>query len=264
MKEREPDEMARVLAEAPVGVDTMLLQFQTFTGDQQRTRWMQEDIEGLWFGGDEEITVTSSEIRYVVVNDEIRETQTQTTVMAIVVALAILMLFFRITMRQSVLGVIAVAPVVVSLIWMLGAMGLLGIPYTITTSAVIGVGVDYTIHIVYRYQEEHSQVRDPETAMARTLSTTGSALMGSALTTALGMSVPALSDLVVFRNFGLMVALALIYSLIVSTFLLPPTMTVWAAYQNMRMRYRAQRLMDDTDVESDHAHRALLRLKESG
>jgi len=49
-----------------------------------------------------------------------------------------------------------VAPVVVSLIWMLGTMGLLGIPYTITTSAVtalvIGVGVDYTIHIVYRYQ----------------------------------------------------------------------------------------------------------------
>ncbi|MDE0235112.1 MAG: MMPL family transporter [bacterium] len=267
MKEREPDEMARVLAEDPDGVDTMLLQFQAFTGDQQRTRWMQEDIEGLWFGGDEEITVTSSEIRYVVVNDEIRETQTQTTVMAIVVALAILMLFFRITMRQSVLGVIAVAPVVVSLIWMLGTMGLLGIPYTITTSAVtalvIGVGVDYTIHIVYRYQEEHSQVRDPETAMARTLSTTGSALMGSALTTALGMSVLALSDLVVFRNFGLMVALALIYSLIVSTFLLPPTMTVWAAYQNMRMRYRARRMLDDTHVKSEHAHRAL-GLKESG
>ncbi|MDE0122566.1 MAG: MMPL family transporter [bacterium] len=259
MKEREPDELARVLAEDPHGVDTMLLQFQAFTGDQQRTRWMQEDIEGLWFGGDEEITVTSSEIRYVVVNDEIRETQTQTTVMTIVAALAILMLFFRITMRQSVLGVIAVAPVVVSLIWMLGTMGLLGIPYTITTSAVIalviGVGVDYTIHIIYRYQEEYSQARDPEEAMGRTLSTTGSALMGSALTTALGMGVLALSDLVVFRNFGLMVALALIYSLIVSTFLLPPTMSVWAAYQNMRMRYRARRLSDDADLKADHAHR---------
>ena len=102
----------------------------------------------------------------MVVNDEIRETQTQTTVMTIVAALAILMLFFRITVRQSVLGVIAVAPVVVALIWMLGTMGLLGIPYTITTSAVtalvIGVGVDYTIHIVYRYQEEYSGRATPK------------------------------------------------------------------------------------------------------
>ena len=140
----------------------------------------------------------------MVVNDEIRETQTRTTIMTIVVALAILMFFFRITMRQSVLGVIAVAPVVVSLIWMLGTMGLLGIPYTISTSAVtalvIGVGVDYTIHIVYRYQEEYLQVRNPEVAMGRTLSTTDSALMGSALTTALGMSVLVLSDRVVFRT----------------------------------------------------------------
>ena len=248
MKEREPAEMARVLAEDPDGADTMLLQFQGYIGDQQRTRWMQEDIEGLWLGDDEEITVTSSEIRYVVVNDEIRLTQTQTTVMTIVAALAILMLFFGITMRQSVLGVIAVAPVVVSLIWMLGTMGLLGIPYTISTSAVIalviGVGVDYTIHIVYRYQEEQLRVPNPEVAMARTLSTTGSALMGSALTTALGVGVLVFSDLVVFRNFGLMVALALIYSLIVSTLLLPPTMTLWASYQNIRMRYRAQRMSE--------------------
>ncbi|MCQ3805421.1 MAG: hypothetical protein OXC98_02380 [bacterium] len=47
----------------PDGVDTMLLQLQVYTGDQQRTRWMREDVEGLWFGDDEEITVTSSEIR---------------------------------------------------------------------------------------------------------------------------------------------------------------------------------------------------------
>jgi len=50
----------------------------------------------------------SSQIRYVVVNEEIREAQT--TAMTIVAALVILMVFLGITMRQSVLGVIAVAP----------------------------------------------------------------------------------------------------------------------------------------------------------
>lgn len=84
------------------------------------------------------------------------------------------------------------------------------------------------------------------------------------MTKAMGTGVLALSDPVVFRNFGLMMALALVYSLMVSTFLLPPTMTVCAAYQKMRMRYRARCLSDDTDVKSDHAHRALWMPREFG
>ena len=68
-------------------------------------------------------------------------------------------------------------------------MALLGIPYIIVTSMItalsIGIGVDYTIHVIHRYREEFTKSRDPEQAAIRTLATTGSALFGSALTTAL-------------------------------------------------------------------------------
>ena len=97
------------------------------------------------------------------------------------------------TVRQAALAFIAVGPIVLVLIWVLGTMALLGIPYTIITSIItalsIGIGVDYTIHIIYRYREEYTLDRDPERAAVQTLSTTGSALLGSALTTALGLGV---------------------------------------------------------------------------
>ena len=48
----------------------------------------------------------------------------------------------------------------------LGTMVLLGIPYTLVTSIItalsIGIGVDYTIHVIHRYREEFAHVRNPE------------------------------------------------------------------------------------------------------
>ena len=106
-------------------------------------------------------------------------------------AVGILAIFFWVTLRQPVLAFVAVVPIIFVLVWVLGTMALVGIPYTLITSIItalsIGIGVDYTIHIIHRYREEFSHLRNPEQAAVRTLATTGSALLGSALTTALGL-----------------------------------------------------------------------------
>ncbi len=69
---------------------------------------------------------------------------------------------------------------------------------TIITALSIGIGVDYTIHMIHRYREEYSLVRDPEKAATRTLATTG-----SALTTALGLGVLVASPLAASQQFGI-------------------------------------------------------------
>ena len=138
-------------------------------------------------------------------------------------------------------------------------MTLLGIPYTIitsiTTALSIGIGVDYTIHIIHRYREHFARQRNPETAAIRTLATTGSALLGSALTTALGFAVLTLSPLQSFEQFGITAAITIIYALIVSILVVPPAMTVWGAYQNMRMRSMVERMWNDLDVAIKDTHR---------
>ena len=234
------------------GVDTILLQFPASTGDPAASKRLQQEIEAVWPGDDGVLTATSDSIISFVVTDEIRNRQTESIGTTIVAALIVLAAFFWLTVRQPALAVIAVAPTVLVLISVLGTMALLGIPYTITTSIItalsIGIGVDYTIHMIHRYREEFARLRNPERAAVRTLATTGSALLGSALTTALGIGVMAFSPLAALQQFGITAAITIAYSLIFSVLLVPPAMTVWGAYQNMRLRSSVERQWAELDV----------------
>jgi predicted RND superfamily exporter protein len=246
---------AHGLVNNPNGVDRILIQFPTMTGDNSGARQVQEELESLWLSTEGEITATSESIIGVTITDSITERQTEAISITIAAALGILAVFFWITQRQPVLALVAVLPIVFVLIWVLGTMSLLSIPYSLITSIItalsIGIGVDYTIHLIHRYREEFSRVRDPEQAAIRTLATTGSALLGSAMTTALGLGVLIASPLLASQQFGITAAITIAYSLIVSILVVPPAMTVWGAFQNMRLRSSMQRMWDDLDETID-------------
>ena len=253
LEELDPVSFGQVAVDDPSGTDTLLLQFQALTGDQERTKRMLEDVYGLWFGRDEELTATSHEIIGLEVVDVMTKSQTASIVTTVLSALIILSLFFWITKGRPALGFIAVGPIVMVLFCVLGTMALLGIPYNVITALItalsIGIGVDYTIHIIHRYEEEYEHSRDPEAAARRTLGTTGSALLGSALTTALGFGVLMFSSLTPFQQFGIVTAITIAYALIAAVVVVPPAMILWAAYQNYRLRStvaRAEREMSAT------------------
>ena len=144
--ERDPA-LAGTLVNDPDGVDTILLQFPAYTDNAAASAMIEEEVEALWFGEDDDITATSGAVVAVTVTDQITERQTEAISTTIAVALTILILFFWMTLRRPVLGIIAVAPIVLVLVWVLGTMALLGIPYTLLTSMItalsIGIGVDY-------------------------------------------------------------------------------------------------------------------------
>ena len=169
--EARDESFGHVLINNPDGIDSMLLQFPIYTNDPSKTKVLQEQIEALWSGDDEAITVTSNTVISVTVTDAITENQTAAITTTVAVALGVLAVFFWVTVRQPALALIAVGPIVLVLICVLGTMALLGIPYTIITSIItalsIGIGVDYTIHIIYRYREEYARVREPERAEFR-------------------------------------------------------------------------------------------------
>ena len=254
---RDP-ELERFLVNDPNGIDIMLLQFPTYLNAPGDTRKVQEQIEDLWFGHDEDITVTSESVVSTAVTDQITDGQTESIASTIAVALTILTVFFWITLRQPSLGFVAVAPIVLVLISVLGTMALLNIPYTLITSIItalsIGIGVDYTIHVIHRYREEFAHTRNPESAAIRTLSTTGSALLGSALTTAFGFGVLIASPLLASQHFGITATITIVYSLIISVFVVLPAMVVWGAYQNARLRSTIERMWDDLDEAIDDIH----------
>ena len=258
LEEKDPT-LGHLLVNNPDGIDALLVRFPAYSGDPAQTKLLQEDVEGLWFGDDEAITATSESIISVTVTDSITERQTESITTTILAALTVLAVFFWVTVRQPALAIIAVGPIVLVLISVLGTMALLGIPYTIITSIItalsIGIGVDYTIHMIHRYREEYAQNRDPEMAAVRTLATTGSALLGSALTTALGLGVLVASPLAASQQFGFTAAITIAYSLIVSIIVVPAAMTFWGAYQNMKLRSNIRRWADELDMEIEAIYR---------
>ena len=257
--EEEDPTLGHLLVNDPNGIDALLVRFPAYSGDPAQTKLLQEEIEGLWFGDDEALTATSESIISVTVTDSITERQTESISTTILAALTVLAIFFWVTVRQPALAIIAVGPIVLVLISVLGTMALLDIPYTIITSIItalsIGIGVDYTIHMIHRYREEYSHYRDPELAAIRTLGTTGSALLGSALTTALGLGVLVASPLAASQQFGFTAAITIAYSLIVSIIVVPAAMTFWGAYQNMKLRSNVRRWADELDQEIEAIYR---------
>ena len=255
---REPS-LGQFMVNDPEGIDTMLLQFPIYQDDPGQTRMVQEEIEELWFGDDNAIAATSGSIVAVAVTDQITEGQTEAISTTIAVALGILSIFFWVTLRQPTLGVVAVGPIVLVLICVLGTMSLMDIPYSLVTSIItalsIGIGVDYTIHVIHRYREEFTRLRNPERAAVQTLATTGSALLGSALTTALGFGVLIFSPILASQQFGILATITIVYSLIVSILVVLPAMVVWGAYQNARLRSNIERMWNDLDVAIEDVHR---------
>ncbi len=238
LEELDPVAFAQVAVNDPNGEDKTLLQFNALTGDQDRTAQLVADLEGLWYGDRSQITASSGEIVALEVTQAMTDGQTVSIAVTILAALIVLMLFFWITEFRPMLAVIAVSPILLVLLWVLGTMTILGISYNVVTALItalsIGIGVDYTIHIIHRFTEELNSGKSLIDATTTTLSTTGSALIGSALTTALAFAVLLFSPLVPFQQFGLVTGVTILYALLASIMVVPPMLIVWAAYHRWR------------------------------
>ena len=89
------------------------------------------------------------------------------------------------------------------------------------TALTIGLGIDYSIHMWRRFEDEMGTGANRVEAMATTYSVTGTALMMSAFTTASGFLVLLLSPVPVIQDFGLVSAASVALSLTLALFVLP-------------------------------------------
>ncbi|MCY4258417.1 MAG: MMPL family transporter [bacterium] len=219
--------------------DRTILQFSALTGDSDRTRDLFEEVDGLWFGNDQDITPVANEIVSLEVSDSLTDSQATSIGLTILAALVVLVLFFWVTEFRPMLAVLSVLPILLVLVCVLGTMVLLGFSYNVVTALItalsIGIGVDYTIHITHRFVEEHEHNgKSIADAINHTMRTTGGALIGSALTTALGFAVLIFSPIPPMGQFGLLTAITVTYSLIAAVVVLPPMLVTWAAYHAWR------------------------------
>ncbi|MBI3268262.1 MAG: MMPL family transporter [Planctomycetes bacterium] len=127
--------------------------------------------------------------------------------------------------RSWRVGLIGVIPNVMHILFILGAMGWLGINLDMITimiaSVSMGISVDCAIHYLCRYRLELSRDGDYDAAMVRTHATTGTAIWDTSVAIIVGFCVLALSNFRPTISFGVLTALAMASALFSSLTLVP-------------------------------------------
>jgi predicted RND superfamily exporter protein len=133
------------------------------------------------------------------------------------IILITIFLMFIVLFKSLKLSLIGMGPNLIASSFILGLIGLLGIPLdimTITIAAItIGIAVDNTIHYIYRYNENKKIYNNIEIAIEETNNNVGKAIMTTSLTIAFGFSVLCLSNFIPTILFGLFTALAMLIAM---------------------------------------------------
>ncbi|WP_440676099.1 efflux RND transporter permease subunit [Candidatus Pelagibacter sp. HIMB1593] len=132
---------------------------------------------------------------------------------------------FIILFRNIKLSLIGVVPNFIAAFFILGIIGLLGIPLdmmTITIAAItIGIAVDNSIHYIYRFKEEFSKLKDYNKTLKTCHSTVGVAILNTSITIVFGFSILVLSKFIPTIYFGMFTGLAMLLAMISVLTLLP-------------------------------------------
>jgi predicted RND superfamily exporter protein len=145
--------------------------------------------------------------------------------LAILVVGILLMALFR----SVAAGLISAIPLALSMMVLFGFMGFFKIELNISTamlsSIMIGVGVDYTIHFLWRYREERADGRPPPEAAKETLVTTGRGIVFNAFSVIVGFAALMTSGFLPVRFFGFLVIVS-IFSCLVGALILIPSLCI--------------------------------------
>lgn len=144
-------------------------------------------------------------------------------------ALSILVVLLLISNPRSD-GVVVFAPLVFGLIWTMGTMGWLNIALSIATvgvgAMILGLGVEYSVFYIERYNEErakgYAQIRSMKLAMKEV----GAAIIGSSTTVIVGFLALTLASMPMLQHLGATLAIGIFYCVLAAVGLNPSLMVV--------------------------------------
>ena len=154
------------------------------------------------------------------------------TLLVTLVAVNVLLIVgYRLTEGSASLGFVTLLPVTFGVAWFFGTLWVLGEELTLLTSVIasltVGLGVDYSIHFSERYKQELDRQSGVWPALFATMAGTGGALFGGFVTTVAAFATLGLATMPQLAQFGLLVALALVYAFLSTVLVLPSLLVVW-------------------------------------
>jgi predicted RND superfamily exporter protein len=152
------------------------------------------------------------------------------------VAVSILMVFIIIALsnKSLIAGLVGSVPLLISILIDFAVMGFAGIKLNLGTSLVaslaVGIGIDYTVHFIDAYKREYLASGDGANGGAdflfRAFATSGKAIIINAVSVGAGFAVLALSRFTILADLGLLIALTMFTSALISLTVIPVLLSV--------------------------------------
>jgi predicted RND superfamily exporter protein len=149
-----------------------------------------------------------------------------TTVIALIAVFFLLVFSFR----MWVAPVLALSNLIVGIIWAVGAaalfVGTLNIMTYMMTVILIGLGIDFSVHMISGFTEGRSLGKPIDVAMEETFLKTGKGILTGALTTSIAFLTLSISSSRGLKELGIVTGVGLL-TILVSTFLFLPALLVF-------------------------------------
>ncbi|MCB2222464.1 MAG: MMPL family transporter [Bacteroidetes bacterium] len=144
---------------------------------------------------------------------------------SLTIAIIFVIIVVGMILRSFPSGLYATFPIVAAIIILFGVMGFAGIPLNIGTvlvaSVALGIGIDYSIHVISHFNHLFKATGNAPQALEETILISGKAIMINVFSVAGGFLVLIFSQMLPLQYFGLLIALSMAGSSQAALTLLP-------------------------------------------
>jgi len=167
-----------------------------------------------------------SALNYGVVSDDlvtydINESTLDNLLWLLILSILVVVLVLALAFRSIMMVAAPLLGLTAALVWTYGIRALAGSEFSILEVAVapvvLGLGIDYSIHLQRAYEKARETSMNPAQAWVRSFSTLRLALTLSVITTAFAFLANFLSPLPPLKSFGLTLALGVVSAFVAST-----------------------------------------------
>ncbi|MDK2790277.1 MAG: uncharacterized protein PWP15_784 [Methanothermococcus sp.] len=184
-----------------------------------------------------EVVYTGTPAMDLLIDKLMKKSQSFTTLLGLAGILIVIYLYFR----KPLSAAMPLIPVLIAVVWTGGVMGLLGIPLDMATAGVgsllLGMGIDYGIHLMHRYEEERTKNKRPiKESLETAVVSTGTAVFTTTTTTIVGFLALTMAPLPLMVNLGRVCAIGIFFCMCVVIALLPALLVIEEKYVTSRYK----------------------------
>lgn len=176
-------------------------------------------------------TATGDIVVFRALTEALMESAVSSFVVAFGLSGLFLVVIFWLLEDRPSLGVVTMVPITVAIVLLVGTMPALGIAFNALTATIlsisIGLGIDYSVHVVHRFVDEYDEREDVHEALLVTLGGTGGGITASVLTTSGSALCMTIAVNPILGEFGLLTGVSTFLSYITAVTILPLTLRGW-------------------------------------